>query len=86
MCMKNKTVMALAALYPELIRERVVGTAFVGTSSGRLGEVNFGLPVAGVNAVRRVLQADDLVLVKASRGTKLERVSDLLAPPPKDGH
>jgi pimeloyl-ACP methyl ester carboxylesterase len=27
----------------------------VGTSSGRLGEVNFGLPVAGVNAVRRVL-------------------------------
>ncbi|WP_329220251.1 alpha/beta hydrolase [Streptomyces sp. NBC_01485] len=53
--MGGMTVMALAALYPELIRERVVATAFVGTSSGRLGEVNFGLPVAGVNAVRRVL-------------------------------
>lgn len=53
--MGGMTVMALAALHPELIRERVVATAFVGTSSGRLGEVNFGLPVAGVNAVRRVL-------------------------------
>ncbi|MFI2643170.1 alpha/beta fold hydrolase [Streptomyces sp. NPDC018610] len=53
--MGGMTVMALAAQYPELIRERVVATAFVGTSPGRLGEVNFGLPVAGVNAVRRVL-------------------------------
>ncbi|MDG9716918.1 alpha/beta hydrolase [Streptomyces sp. DH24] len=53
--MGGMTVMALADQFPELIRERVVGTALVGTSSGRLGEVNFGLPVAGVNAVRRVL-------------------------------
>ncbi|MER8059203.1 alpha/beta fold hydrolase [Streptomyces sp. SID8366] len=53
--MGGMTVMALAAQYPELIAERVVGTAFVGTSSGRLGEVNFGLPVAGVNAIRRIL-------------------------------
>ncbi|MGW2717979.1 alpha/beta fold hydrolase [Streptomyces sp. NPDC001492] len=53
--MGGMTVMALADQYPELIRERVVAVAFVGTSSGRLGEVNFGLPVAGVNAVRRVL-------------------------------
>ncbi|MEU3276866.1 alpha/beta fold hydrolase [Streptomyces antibioticus] len=53
--MGGMTVMALAAEFPELIRDRVVATAFVGTSSGRLGEVNFGLPVAGVNAVRRVL-------------------------------
>ncbi|MEU9344752.1 alpha/beta hydrolase [Streptomyces sp. NPDC048278] len=53
--MGGMTVMALAAQYPDLIRERVVATAFVGTSSGRLGEVNFGLPIAGVNVVRRVL-------------------------------
>ncbi|MFG2779183.1 alpha/beta fold hydrolase [Streptomyces prunicolor] len=53
--MGGMTVMALADQYPDLIRDRVVATAFVGTSSGRLGEVNFGLPVAGVNAVRRVL-------------------------------
>ncbi|MER5404917.1 alpha/beta hydrolase [Streptomyces sp. NPDC002769] len=53
--MGGMTVMALADQYPELIRDRVVAAALVGTSSGRLGEVNFGLPVAGVNAVRRVL-------------------------------
>ncbi|GAB2861753.1 alpha/beta hydrolase [Streptomyces deserti] len=53
--MGGMTVMALADQYPELIRKRVVGVALVGTSSGRLGEVNFGLPVAGVNVVRRVL-------------------------------
>lgn len=53
--MGGMTVMALADQYPELIGERVVAVALVGTSSGRLGEVNFGLPVAGVNAVRWVL-------------------------------
>ncbi|MFF2008225.1 alpha/beta fold hydrolase [Streptomyces sp. NPDC058195] len=53
--MGGMTVMALAARYPELIRDRVAAVAFVGTSSGRLGEVTFGLPTAGVNAVRRVL-------------------------------
>ncbi|WP_370414426.1 alpha/beta fold hydrolase [Streptomyces fradiae] len=53
--MGGMTIMALAEQYPELVRERVVGVGFVGTSSGRLNEVSYGLPVAGVNAVRRVL-------------------------------
>ncbi|MFF9147048.1 alpha/beta fold hydrolase [Streptomyces sp. NPDC014861] len=53
--MGGMTVMALAERYPELIRDRVVGVALVGTSAGRLEEVSYGLPVAGVNAVRRVL-------------------------------
>ncbi|MBT2396031.1 alpha/beta fold hydrolase [Streptomyces sp. ISL-100] len=53
--MGGMTMMALADQFPEIVRERVVGAVFVGTSSGNLGEVNFGLPVAGVNAVRRVL-------------------------------
>ncbi|MEU4890805.1 alpha/beta hydrolase [Streptomyces sp. NPDC044780] len=53
--MGGMTMMALAAQYPELVRERVIGAAFIGTSAGRLGEVSFGLPVVGVNAVRRVL-------------------------------
>lgn len=53
--MGGMTVMALADQYPQLIRDRVAGVAFIGTSSGRLGEVNYGLPVLGVNAVRRVL-------------------------------
>ncbi|MFI8887243.1 alpha/beta fold hydrolase [Streptomyces sp. NPDC053813] len=53
--MGGMTMMALADQYPGLIRDRVAAVAFVGTSSGKLGEVDFGLPVAGVNAVRRVL-------------------------------
>ncbi|WFB07916.1 alpha/beta hydrolase [Streptomyces sp. LX-29] len=53
--MGGMTVMALAARYPELIRDRVVGTALIATSAGRLNEVSFGLPVAGMKAVRRVL-------------------------------
>ncbi|WP_031012143.1 alpha/beta fold hydrolase, partial [Streptomyces sp. NRRL F-5727] len=53
--MGGMTVMALADRHPELIRDRVAGVAFVGTSPGRLEEVSYGLPLAGVNAVRRVL-------------------------------
>ncbi|GAA4904762.1 alpha/beta fold hydrolase [Streptomyces coeruleoprunus] len=53
--MGGMTIMALADQYPELFRERVAGVAFVGTSCGRLGEVSYGLPAVGVNAVRRVL-------------------------------
>ncbi|WP_245881756.1 alpha/beta fold hydrolase, partial [Streptomyces milbemycinicus] len=53
--MGGMTMMALAAQHPELVRERVIGAAFVGTSSGKLSEVSFGLPVVGVNAVRRLL-------------------------------
>ncbi|OWA06595.1 alpha/beta hydrolase [Streptomyces sp. CS227] len=53
--MGGMTVMALAEQFPELVRERVVGVALVGSSGGKLSEVDFGLPVVGVNAVRRVL-------------------------------
>ncbi|MFH8989061.1 alpha/beta fold hydrolase [Streptomyces sp. NPDC017940] len=53
--MGGMTTMALADQFPDLVRERVAGVVLIGTSSGRLGEVNFGLPVAGMNAVRRVL-------------------------------
>ncbi|MEU1225250.1 MULTISPECIES: alpha/beta hydrolase [unclassified Streptomyces] len=53
--MGGMTVMALAEQYPELIRDRVAGVALVGTSAGKLDEVSYGLPLAGVNAVRRVL-------------------------------
>ncbi|MFJ7127708.1 alpha/beta fold hydrolase [Streptomyces sp. NPDC098101] len=53
--MGGMTVMAFAEQYPELVRDRVVGVAFVGTSAGKLNEVTYGLPVMGVNAVRRIL-------------------------------
>lgn len=67
--MGGMTMMAFADQYPALIRDRVAAAAFVGTSSGRLGEVNFGLPVAGVNAVRRVLPG-----VLRALGTQTELV------------
>ncbi|NWF26130.1 alpha/beta fold hydrolase [Streptomyces sp. PKU-EA00015] len=53
--MGGMTMMALGAHYPEFVRERVAAIALIGTSSGKLGEVSYGLPVAGVNVVRRVL-------------------------------
>ncbi|MFJ2177300.1 alpha/beta fold hydrolase [Streptomyces sp. NPDC087851] len=53
--MGGMTVMALADQFPELIRDRVVGVAFIGTSSGKLAEVTYGLPTLGVNVVRSVL-------------------------------
>ncbi|MER8236068.1 alpha/beta hydrolase [Streptomyces sp. NPDC094049] len=67
--MGGMTVMALAERYPELIRDRVAGVAFVGTSAGKLGEVSYGLPIAGVNAVRRVLPG-----VLRALGTQTELV------------
>ncbi|MER6120529.1 alpha/beta hydrolase [Streptomyces sp. NPDC001743] len=53
--MGGMTIMAFADQYPALMRDRVAAVAFVGTSGGKLSEVSFGLPVVGVNAVRRVL-------------------------------
>ncbi|MFM2152692.1 MAG: hypothetical protein RL199_1127 [Pseudomonadota bacterium] len=43
-------------------------------------------PAAAAERVRSVLSAGDLVLVKASRGTRLERVSDLLVPASEEKH
>ncbi|MFF4158253.1 alpha/beta fold hydrolase [Streptomyces sp. NPDC001678] len=53
--MGGMTTMALAAQYPELIAGRVVAAAFVGTSSGRMGEVTYGLPPMGMNVLRRTV-------------------------------
>ncbi|MFE3607726.1 alpha/beta fold hydrolase [Streptomyces goshikiensis] len=55
--MGGMTIMALAEQFPGLVRERVLGVALIGTSSGGLGEVTYGLPLpaAGLSAVRRVL-------------------------------
>lgn len=53
--MGGMTVMAFAEQHPELVRERVAGVAFVGTSSGGLGEVGWGLPRAVAPAFKRLL-------------------------------
>ncbi|WP_069814538.1 alpha/beta fold hydrolase [Streptomyces sp. TP-A0874] len=69
--MGGMTVMALAAHYPDYVRRRVLGAALVGTSAGDLGQVNYGLPVAGVNALRRLLPGVFKLL--GSRAAVLER-------------
>ncbi|MEV0847887.1 alpha/beta hydrolase [Streptomyces sp. NPDC049954] len=79
--MGGMTVMALAEQYPELIARRVAGVALVGTSSGRLGEVSYGLPAVGVNAVRRfvpgVLKALGSQVTLVERGRRA--TADLFA-------
>jgi pimeloyl-ACP methyl ester carboxylesterase len=42
--MGGMTMMSLAARHPGLVAERVLGAVFAATSSGKLGEVTFGLP------------------------------------------
>ncbi|MGV9300522.1 alpha/beta fold hydrolase [Amycolatopsis sp. NPDC003676] len=42
--MGGMTIMALAERHPELVRDRVVGTAFVATSSGQMDRITLGLP------------------------------------------
>ncbi|MFD3869794.1 alpha/beta fold hydrolase [Streptomyces sp. NPDC058623] len=67
--MGGMTVMALAEQFPDLVRERVVGVALVGTSGGRLDEVTYGLPAYGLGAVRRMLPG-----VLRALGTQTELV------------
>ncbi|MCA1711790.1 MAG: alpha/beta hydrolase [Actinobacteria bacterium] len=53
--MGGMTIMALAEHAPELFGERVVGVAFVATSSGQLDEVTWGLPPSLARLVKSVL-------------------------------
>ncbi|MFI6344581.1 alpha/beta fold hydrolase [Streptomyces sp. NPDC050560] len=80
--MGGMTIMALADAFPELVKERVAGVALIGTSAGRLGEVSFGLPVAGVKAVRRILPG--LLNTLGRRADLVERgrraTADLVTP------
>ena len=53
--MGGMTVMALADQYPELFGSRVVGVALIGTSTGKLASITFGLPAVFEGVNRRVL-------------------------------
>lgn len=64
--MGGMTMMALADQYPEFVAERVVGAAFVGTSSGGLAEVTYGLPAAGIRTARRLVPGVLKVLASQS--------------------
>ena len=53
--MGGMTIMALADTSPELFGSRVVGVALIGTSTGKLADVTFGLPAALGPVSRRVM-------------------------------
>jgi pimeloyl-ACP methyl ester carboxylesterase len=52
--MGGMTMMSLAARHPGLVAERVLGAVFVATSSGKLGEVTFGLPKPLFDAMNKL--------------------------------
>jgi pimeloyl-ACP methyl ester carboxylesterase len=52
--MGGMTVMALADQYPELVRERVAGVAFVGTTAGGWSGNSLGLPAYGAKMLHWV--------------------------------
>ena len=49
--MGGMTVMALADQYPELVRERVAGVAFIGTTAGGWSGNSLGLPAYGAKVL-----------------------------------
>jgi pimeloyl-ACP methyl ester carboxylesterase len=53
--MGGMTIMALAEQFPELFGSRVTGVALIGTSTGKLASVTFGLPAAMQHVTGRVL-------------------------------
>jgi pimeloyl-ACP methyl ester carboxylesterase len=53
--MGGMTIMALADSHPELFGPRVVGVALIGTSTGKIAEVTFGLPTFFSGITKRAL-------------------------------
>jgi len=67
--MGGMTVMALAEQRPDLFGARVVGVALVGTSSGGLAQVGWGLPAPVAAAVRRAVpRLNELAVRLEARG------------------
>ncbi|MCQ4046337.1 alpha/beta fold hydrolase [Streptantibioticus rubrisoli] len=69
--MGGMTVMAFAAQFPELVRERVAGVFLVGTSSGKLSAVALGLPAVGARAFRAL--APGVLRALGSQAALVER-------------
>jgi pimeloyl-ACP methyl ester carboxylesterase len=74
--MGGMTVMAFAEQFPEYVRERVVGVAFLSTSAGKLAAVTLGLPAAASRAFRvlapgvlRILGSQADLVEKGRRAT-----------------
>ena len=68
--MGGMTLMALAEQRPDLFGDRVVGVAFVGTSSGGLDAVTYGLPAPVARVVKKLLPVLNERAVRAEAAGK----------------
>jgi len=75
--MGGMTIMALAEEHPGLVGERVAAVAFVGTSSGGLAEVTYGLPAPVAALMRRALPRLNARNVKAELAGRARHVGAL---------
>jgi pimeloyl-ACP methyl ester carboxylesterase len=75
--MGGMTLMALAEQRPELFGDRIVGVALVGTSSGGLDAVTYGLPAPVARVVKRLLPVLNERAVKAELAGKPRAVGGL---------
>ncbi|SFO00747.1 Pimeloyl-ACP methyl ester carboxylesterase [Geodermatophilus obscurus] len=75
--MGGMTLMALAEQRPDLLGERVVGVAFVGTSSGGLDAVTYGLPRPVARVVEKLLPVLNERAVRAERAGRPRVVGPL---------
>jgi pimeloyl-ACP methyl ester carboxylesterase len=75
--MGGMTLMALAEQRPELFGDRVVGAAFVGTSSGGLDAVTYGLPAPVGRLLKRLLPVLGERAVRAEQAGKPRVVGPL---------
>lgn len=69
--MGGMTVMALADQFPDLFGERIRGVALIATSSGRMTEVNFGLPRGAAGFVHS--RAQEFAAIAKSRQEVIDR-------------
>jgi pimeloyl-ACP methyl ester carboxylesterase len=72
--MGGMTVIALAEQRPELFGNRIAGVALVGTSSGGLDAVTYGLPAPVARVVKKVLPVLNERAVKAESAGKKRAV------------
>lgn len=77
--MGGMTVMSFAADYPEIIAERVVAVALLGTSSGGIADVPLGMPTPIARFAHRLtpIVAPQLIARSAAIEATRERASDL---------
>ena len=75
--MGGMTVIALAEQRPELFGDRIAGVALVGTSSGGLDAVTYGMPAPVAKLVKKLLPVLNERAVKAEQAGKKRAVGAL---------